>query len=204
MNIPALASILFACPPAIGSAGFDLLPRMPRRCLLRPLRLRIRCLLGLGSWCSRGRALRPLLSLQRLGAENPNLRGLAHELGITYYKAGDYLKAIDALKKATQEDPQDKEARAVAWVVELSGRAPGGCDSAAREGAGLVSAGECRCVVHSGRLLYPDQGLSEGAGGVCAHVRRAGRFGGGLPVHGADAVAAGVRSDCRGVCAEGD
>jgi tetratricopeptide (TPR) repeat protein len=29
---------------------------------------------------------------------------------MAYYKSGEYLKAIDALKKATQEDPEDKEA----------------------------------------------------------------------------------------------
>jgi len=57
-----------------------------------------------------GKSAEAISELQRLGAENPNLRGLAHELGITYYKAGDYLKAIDAFKKATQEDPEDKEA----------------------------------------------------------------------------------------------
>ena len=44
-----------------------------------------------------------------MAAENPNLKGLSHEMGIAYYKGGDYLKAIDALKEATQEDPGDKE-----------------------------------------------------------------------------------------------
>jgi len=57
-----------------------------------------------------GKSSEALAELQRLGAETPNLRGLAHELGITYYKSGDYLKAIDSLKKATEEDPGDKEA----------------------------------------------------------------------------------------------
>ncbi len=57
-----------------------------------------------------GKSSEAIAELQRLGVENPNLLGLAHELGITYYKAGDYLKAIDAFKKATQEDPADKEA----------------------------------------------------------------------------------------------
>jgi len=57
-----------------------------------------------------GKSSEAIAELQRLGAENPNLRGLAHELGITYYKAGDYLKAIDSLKKAAAEDAADKEA----------------------------------------------------------------------------------------------
>src|SRR5262249_31939154 len=57
-----------------------------------------------------GNSAEAIAALQRMGAENPNLRGLARELGITYYKAGDYLKAIDAFKKATQEDAADKEA----------------------------------------------------------------------------------------------
>jgi len=57
-----------------------------------------------------GKSAEAIAALQRMSAENPTLRGLSRELGMTYYKAGDYLKAIDALKKATQEDSRDKEA----------------------------------------------------------------------------------------------
>jgi tetratricopeptide (TPR) repeat protein len=51
-----------------------------------------------------------IAQLQQIQAVNPGLRGLAHELGIAYYKSGDYVKAIDALRKAASEDPRDDEA----------------------------------------------------------------------------------------------
>jgi tetratricopeptide (TPR) repeat protein len=57
-----------------------------------------------------GKNSEAVAELQRMAAENPSLKGLSHELGVAYYKGGDYLKAIDAFKKATQEDPEDKEA----------------------------------------------------------------------------------------------
>jgi tetratricopeptide (TPR) repeat protein len=50
-----------------------------------------------------------LAQLQQIATTNPGLKGLSHEFGIAYYKSGDYVKAIDAFKKATQEDPDDKE-----------------------------------------------------------------------------------------------
>jgi tetratricopeptide (TPR) repeat protein len=45
-----------------------------------------------------------------MAAANPGMKGLSHEIGIAYYKSGEYLKAIDSFKKATQEDSEDKEA----------------------------------------------------------------------------------------------
>ena len=51
-----------------------------------------------------------IAQLQQLAATNPGMRGLSHELGVAYYKGGEYLKAIDAFKKATQEDPENTEA----------------------------------------------------------------------------------------------
>jgi tetratricopeptide (TPR) repeat protein len=51
-----------------------------------------------------------IAQLQRMESTNPGMRGLAHELGIAYYKSGDYVKAIDAFKKASAQDPQDNEA----------------------------------------------------------------------------------------------
>ena len=51
-----------------------------------------------------------LAQLQQIAKAHPGLKGLSHEIGVAYYKSGDYLKAIDSFKKATQEDPDDKEA----------------------------------------------------------------------------------------------
>jgi tetratricopeptide (TPR) repeat protein len=48
--------------------------------------------------------------LEALGLKEPELKGLARELGITYYKKSDYLKATASFKKALEEDPGDNEA----------------------------------------------------------------------------------------------
>jgi tetratricopeptide (TPR) repeat protein len=47
--------------------------------------------------------------LQDLATKNPNLAGVSAELGATYYKKGDYLKAADYFKKALAENPKDDE-----------------------------------------------------------------------------------------------
>ncbi|PYU84813.1 MAG: hypothetical protein DMG50_03365 [Acidobacteria bacterium] len=51
-----------------------------------------------------------IAKLEALATNDPNLRGLAHELGVTYYKKSDYLKAVASFKKALEEDPGDNEA----------------------------------------------------------------------------------------------
>ena len=47
--------------------------------------------------------------LSALAATKPGLKGLSRELGTAYYQKGDYIKAIDSLKKAIAEDPQNAE-----------------------------------------------------------------------------------------------
>jgi tetratricopeptide (TPR) repeat protein len=51
-----------------------------------------------------------IASLEALRTKNPEMHGLSHELGVAYYKKGDYLKAIEELKKAQAENPKDAEA----------------------------------------------------------------------------------------------
>src|SRR5207249_11823660 len=51
-----------------------------------------------------------LTQLEALALKDPELRGLAHELGVTYYKKSDFLKATASFKKALEEDPDDHEA----------------------------------------------------------------------------------------------
>jgi tetratricopeptide (TPR) repeat protein len=46
--------------------------------------------------------------LQQLSTSS-NPKGLAHELGMAYYKKGDYFRAADSFKKALQRDPGDNE-----------------------------------------------------------------------------------------------
>src|SRR5438094_1495514 len=51
-----------------------------------------------------------ITDLQRLAAQNSPPKGVSHELGVAYYKKGDYPKAIESLRKAMTEDPADNEA----------------------------------------------------------------------------------------------
>lgn len=57
-----------------------------------------------------GKSAEAVAYLEELAAKNAGMQGVSHELGIAYYKGGAYVKAIDALKKAVQEDPKDHEA----------------------------------------------------------------------------------------------
>jgi tetratricopeptide (TPR) repeat protein len=56
-----------------------------------------------------------ITQLEALAAKQPEWKGLSHELGVVYYKKGDYLKAVASLKKALEENPSDNEA------VQLTG-----------------------------------------------------------------------------------
>ena len=58
----------------------------------------------------RGDVNRAMEALKALQAANPGLKGLNHDLGIGYYRQGDYLKASVYLEKAVAEDANDKEA----------------------------------------------------------------------------------------------
>jgi tetratricopeptide (TPR) repeat protein len=58
----------------------------------------------------RGKYDDALSQLKELEAKNPGLKGLSHELGTTYYKKGEYLKAAEHLEHALQEDLSDNEA----------------------------------------------------------------------------------------------
>lgn len=51
-----------------------------------------------------------IAKLQELNTKQPPPKGLAHELGVAYYKKGDYLKAVTELKKALDENAADNEA----------------------------------------------------------------------------------------------
>jgi len=48
--------------------------------------------------------------LHEMEAKNPGMKGLAHELGIAYYKKSDFVNAIVNLKKAREQNPDDTEA----------------------------------------------------------------------------------------------
>src|SRR3984893_10409154 len=48
--------------------------------------------------------------LQALAARYPKLPGLSHELGVAYYREGDYLDAAKYLQNAWVENPEDRDA----------------------------------------------------------------------------------------------
>src|SRR6266571_3852342 len=51
-----------------------------------------------------------IAKLEALAAKQLDLKGVAHELGVAYYKKADYLKAVASFKKALEENPGDNEA----------------------------------------------------------------------------------------------
>jgi tetratricopeptide (TPR) repeat protein len=52
-----------------------------------------------------------IAELEHLWSSQPEIRGLAHALGVAYYKKGDYLHASDWLEKSLAQDPGDNEGR---------------------------------------------------------------------------------------------
>jgi len=56
-----------------------------------------------------------LRTLGELEQADPGRKNLAHQFGVTYYRKGDYPKAVEALTRAMRENPQDLEA------VQLAG-----------------------------------------------------------------------------------
>ena len=51
-----------------------------------------------------------LATLHNLETTHPGTPGLAHELGVAYYRESDYLNAVAYLNKAHEENPEDSEA----------------------------------------------------------------------------------------------
>ncbi len=70
-----------------------------------------------------GRYDEAIAQLQNWALKHPELKGISHELGVAYYKKGDYSNAVDFLKKALQDDPADNEATQLLGLsYYLSGR----------------------------------------------------------------------------------
>lgn len=60
--------------------------------------------------CEHGQCDEAITRLQELASQTPPPAGVAHELGIAYYKKGDYLKAAENLKQSLAQNPKDDEA----------------------------------------------------------------------------------------------
>ena len=64
-----------------------------------------------------------LAKLRQLRTNNPSLKGLDREFGIIEYKKGDYLEAINSLKKALAADASDNESTQILGLSSyLAGR----------------------------------------------------------------------------------
>jgi len=57
-----------------------------------------------------GKFAEAIAELEELRKSKPELQGLSRELGIAYYRKGDYLNAVTNLQCAIKEDPNDSEA----------------------------------------------------------------------------------------------
>jgi len=64
-----------------------------------------------------------LASLDELQKSNPELKGLAHEYGVAYYRKGDYVSAAQSLRQALEQNPADDEAEQLLGLsLYLSGK----------------------------------------------------------------------------------
>src|SRR5437870_13340975 len=57
-----------------------------------------------------GRLDEGIALLKALEAHEPTLKGVAHQLGLAYYKKSEFVQAASYLKRALGENPDDKEA----------------------------------------------------------------------------------------------
>ena len=51
-----------------------------------------------------------IAQLKALAARNPGMKGINHELGVAYYRDGEYLEASKYLQDAWRENPEDRDA----------------------------------------------------------------------------------------------
>ena len=64
-------------------------------------------------------------ALNALAQANPGVKGLWRELGIAYYRKGDYLNAVAKLQQALKENPEDGEATQIAGLSFYLAGKPG-------------------------------------------------------------------------------
>jgi len=70
-----------------------------------------------------GKFAEAIAQLEAMQNQTSPPKGLAHELGVAYYKKGDYPNAILSLQKALKEDPEDGEAtQLIGLSLYLAGR----------------------------------------------------------------------------------
>src|SRR6266700_3846242 len=62
------------------------------------------------SLLQQGRNGEAIAQLKALSARRPQVKGVNHELGVAYYREGEYLEAAKYLQDAWNEDPKDRDA----------------------------------------------------------------------------------------------
>ena len=77
-----------------------------------------------GKLVQQGKVDEAIAALQAVESRDPNMKGLALELGTAYYKKSDYVKAIEYLKKATAADPANNEATQMLGLAYYLGGHP--------------------------------------------------------------------------------
>jgi len=92
-----------------------------------------------------GKFSEAIAALEELRKSKPELEGLSRELGIAYYRKGDYLNAVANLQRAIKEDANDGEATATDGTFSVFGGQTGRGDSVSGEGSVVVPERECGC-----------------------------------------------------------
>jgi tetratricopeptide (TPR) repeat protein len=72
-----------------------------------------------------GKFSEAITQLEAMQSQTPPPKGLAHELGLAYYKKGDYPNAILNLQEALKENPDDGEATQVTGICLYLAGKPG-------------------------------------------------------------------------------
>ncbi len=67
------------------------------------------------NFCNRANTTKPSLLSPLCSSQTPAPKGLDHELGVAYYKKGDYPNAVRSLQAAQKEEPNDGE------IIQLTG-----------------------------------------------------------------------------------
>jgi len=115
--------LLFSCTSNCWAQSTAVAPQNRATLPAAPLQAADSSFAGPRRLLQQGKNAEAVAALQALAAQNPHMAGLWHEFGVAYYKSGDYLKAIDALKRASGEDSKDQEATQLLGLsYYLSGR----------------------------------------------------------------------------------
>lgn len=106
-----VSALLLSVPPARSqSAAGQLSPSVNATLSVAASQSSASALAASRALLAQGKYDDALAALHDLEGKYPGTPGLSHEFGIAYYKKADYVNAITNLKKAREENPEDREA----------------------------------------------------------------------------------------------